>query len=153
MLFSTSIFDTQNQDHHLWHKEHPEFDSAAEIKFSSVAYKPKNKARKLAKRQFFIKGNFLCYRKKSRNEQISGVMDLRWVRVSFEEEEECLEAKCPYFVRLVHEEKFTSIHFKTLEEVSSWREALKEVAVMTDFHLRYEAVKQIGKGSYARVSC
>lgn len=153
MYFTTSIFDTNNRNYHLWSKDHPEFDQTLHQSFSSIAFKPKNRAKKLSPRLFFIKGHFLCYKKKSNDDFYSGVMDLRWARADFQlEESEANKKVCPYKVILIKEEKFTSIHFKSLEIAMEWREALRKIVLMSDFHETYQVLGEIGRGSYAKVN-
>lgn len=36
-------------------------------------------------------------------------------------------------------------------EHSAWLRAFRSVLIMCDFHLKYQAIKMIGKGSFARV--
>lgn len=154
MHFIKSIFDSNQQDYHLWHKQEdlPEFDPNVRDSLSATAYKPKSQASKLVKRHFFTKNKFLCYKRKISNQEYSGVMDLTWVRAEFkEEEDEVLRDKCPYYVMLIKEEKYTTVHFKSLKEVQDWRQALAEIVIMTDFHGRYSAVEMIGEGNYAKV--
>lgn len=154
MHFITSIFDTNQENYHLWYKQDklPGFNPTARDCFSAVAYKPKNEATQLVKRLFFIKGNFLCYKRKKSSGAYSGVIDLNWVRAEFiTEENEVLKHSYPCYVRFIKEEKYTSVYFKSIKEAANWRQALKKIVTMTDFHGRYGNGELIGKGAYAKV--
>lgn len=152
MYFTHSIFNNKQQNYKLWRSTHPEFDPSIPVSFSSEAYKPKGSTKQLGKRHFFLKGNFLCYKKKSTKKTFSGIADLSWARVVFkEEEDEDWKDQCSHVALVIKEEKFTSIHFKNEAEADKWREAFKRIVTLTDFHEKYEMIKEIGRGSYGRV--
>lgn len=152
-MYTDGIFDTQKDPNkRLWCKTHPKFDPKIKDSFHFIAYKSDKKTKKIGKRNFFIKKKFLCYKRKLSKNNYSGLIDLSWVRAEFKEEENIsLRKDFPYCVVLIAERKFTSIHFKDIEEATKWREALKNIAVMIDFHKRYDVLKWIENGNYGQV--
>ena len=47
--------------------------------------------------------------------------------------------------------KYSDLWLKDKELYNKWRSALSKVCIQSDFHIKFNAVKMIGKGSFARV--
>lgn len=61
---------------------------------------------------------------------------------------------CPEYkhgIRFIKNMKYTDLWLKDESELASWQAALSKVCIQSDFHTKFQAVKMIGKGSFARV--
>lgn len=56
-----------------------------------------------------------------------------------------------WVIKLIKNMKFSEIYIDNEEEFLAWMKALKPLVIQTDFHLHYDVVKMVGKGSFARV--
>lgn len=152
MEFYSSIFDISNNNHKkLWKKNIKEFNPSKEQNFSQSASKL-GKEGALHQRHFFIIEHFLCYKRTKEDIQFSGCLDLRWVRVEFEKTENPNFAKeYEFTLLLIRDGKLSRIYMKDEREREIWRNGLRRICTMTDFHERYKSVGGIGVGSYATV--
>lgn len=152
MTFSTSLFDTSDSKTKLWKKYHTELHQGEKVTFSTIAHKPILNKTEMNSRHFYIQGNLLCYKRKVEDAKYCGCLDLQWTRAKIEETEEPeLAQQFEFTLVLMRNKKMTKLYLKNEEERNAWREALRKVCIMTDFHFKYKAVEEIGHGSYASV--
>lgn len=58
-----------------------------------------------------------------------------------------------YGIRFIKNMKYSDLWLKEEAELKNWQNALSLVCIQSDFHNKFTALKMIGKGSFARVSC
>lgn len=152
MSFKESLFKSETEkSFKLWKKGSPETQNP--LIFSAEAHKISTHTNLLEKRFFFIRGDYLCYKRNSSDEaKIIGYLDLRWTRVEFKKVEQVdLKPYFDWYIMIIKNLHFSKIFLSDLEEKNIWRKALRVCCAMTDFHDEYRIEKLIGQGSYGRV--
>lgn len=79
-------------------------------------------------------------------------MELKFARTEFEGEDEPENGKFNFSIKFIKNLKFTEIFTKSKTKFLEWKEMLSRLTVQTDFHSKFNVIKMIGKGSFARVS-
>lgn len=153
MSFTISIFDTNIEDYSfkIWAKPQDKFPK----KFLNDCYsfkglKSKNGSKNFAERFFFLKENYLLYKKKEEGRsQYSAVLDLNWVRVEYQGRrggngEGLVE------IRFIRNLKFSSILVEK-GVFDQLRNRFRRYCVLVDFKEVYQPLDLIERGSYASV--
>lgn len=79
-------------------------------------------------------------------------MELKFARTEFEGEGEPENGHFNYSIKFIKNLKFTEIFTRSKSTFLEWKKLLAKVTIQTDFHSKYNVIKMIGKGSFARVS-
>ncbi len=77
-------------------------------------------------------------------------MDTKWVRVQYIEEP-TEGNKTQICIRFIKNMKYCDFMIKDPENLKAWQLQLPKVFIQSDFHEKFNAIKMIGKGSFARV--
>ena len=56
-----------------------------------------------------------------------------------------------YYFRLIKNLKYSEFFTDNLEVSEIWKEKMRKIFIQSNFHIKYDAIKMIGKGSFARV--
>ena len=140
-----------NTDFKLWYsKFDPSVLQEETIGVGSWAKKSKN-VDDLAERTFFLTSKHLYYKKRASDARVRGVMDLKFVRVSFFEEEVLGGGGLVYRIKFTKNLKYAEILSRDREVFLQWKELLRLLTVQTDFHQKFHVTKKIGKGAFATV--
>lgn len=78
-------------------------------------------------------------------------MELSWVRNEYLLEGHPNFKEYRYGVRFIKNMKYSDLWIKDDELFKKWSNALSEVCIQSNFHIKFSAIKMIGKGSFARV--
>lgn len=105
----------------------------------------------MVERWFFVKENFLCYKKSQEATSISGVLDLKWARVEFEQVLDEQSGLGYYCAKIISNLKFTLVFIKREADMLKFESVLRGVSLFTDFRLRYETLGLIGQGNFGSV--
>lgn len=149
--FIESFFDTNTSDFKLWSKN----VQSAQIDESKVIFKGEmlkiNRKNKKTKNRFFVlTDENLYYLKSVNNNKIRGIMNTKWVRIQFiKEGDEEMDVRC--CVRFIKNMKYCDFLIKGQENIQAWSQAFSKVFIQSNFHEKFNAIKMIGKGSFARV--
>lgn len=148
--FIESFFDDNEAGFKLWSKKVADVKLRAEdVLFKGFLLKMNRKNNKLKERFFILTQKQLFYLKSDKNNKIRGVMDTAWVRVeNIVDENEKAKRFCLRFIRNMKYCDFWAVDEKGFRE---WKIQLARVFIQSDFHLKFNAIKMIGKGSFARV--
>lgn len=103
----------------------------------------------LRERIFTLTDTHLYYTKNPTSTRVRGLLNIKFVKVWFFEEEEGSQKRL--CVRFIKNMKFCDLYARNEEEWMEWRQALGRYMVHTDFHSRYGVVSMVGKGSFAKV--
>lgn len=157
MLNHESVFNKilENSQQKIWSKSLPGFfDCNPELPaFEAQAYKPaSDDPTAVEPRIFYIKKNYLYYKKHMSSSGIRGIADLSFMTVKFlEVKEEDVKTHFEFVLMLIRNDKFSRIFLENEEQVRRWREFLTPYCVMRDLRERYEVIEEIGCGGFAKV--
>lgn len=79
-------------------------------------------------------------------------MDLKFARTEFEGDDEPENGKFNFSIKFIKNLKFTEIFTDSKSTYLEWKKILARLTIQTDFHTKFDVIKMIGKGSFARVS-
>lgn len=148
----SSIFNTEPTQQRLWIKRRTikQPDKTSENPFDLTGLTLQQESEELTPRQFILQDDQLCYKRGKGGQW--GCFDLKWTQASFKPTEEKYLLKfSKYTLNLIKNKKITKIFLKGRNEKKIWRNALKKICIMKDFHKKYKSAGILGKGSYARV--
>jgi serine/threonine protein kinase len=148
--FIESFFDDNALGFKLWSKKVSDVKLDNEdIIFKGNMLKMNRKNSKLKERFFILTNKNFYYLKSNKNTKIRGVMDTKWVRVEYIIEESDKEKR--FCVRFIRNMKYCDFWINDEKLFKEWKLHLSKVFIQSDFHLKFNAIKMIGKGSFARV--
>ena len=148
--FIESFFDTNTPEFKLWSKKVNDVKlSEDQIIFKGPMLKMNRKNNKLKERYFILTEKNFFYLKSLKNPKIRGVMETNWVRVEYIVEEN--EKDKRFCVRFIKNMKYCDFWISEEKDFREWKAALSKVFIQSDFHTKFNAIKMIGKGSFARV--
>ena len=151
------FFDSNESSFKLWTKASSKTLRDQKVILSSQFFKRSKDSKALCTRTFILTPKYLFYKKSLVSRTVRGLMDLEGVRVEFlspaerDLADEGAETRHMYSLKFLRNNKYAEIFTKDPQVLEEWRKALGKLAIMTDFHERYEVVSQLGKGSFARV--
>lgn len=148
--FIESFFDDNSSGFKLWSKKVSDVKlNAEDIIFKGLMLKMNRKNNKLKERYFIMTQKQMYYLKSEKNNKIRGVMETSWVRVEFITDENEKEKK--FCIRFIRNMKYCDFWVSDEKSFKEWKRQLSKVFIQSDFHLKFNAIKMIGKGSFARV--
>ena len=148
--FIESFFDTNAPGFKLWSKKVNDVKlNEDEIIFKGKMLKINRKNIKLKERFFILTPKNFYYLKSQKTLKIRGVMDCNWVRVEYIVEDNEMEKR--FCVRFIKNMKYCDFWISEATDFRDWKNQLAKVFVQSDFHVKFNALKMIGKGSFARV--
>jgi serine/threonine protein kinase len=148
--FIESFFDNNAPAFKLWSKKVADVKlSEDDIVYKGNMLKMNRKNNKLKERFFILTNKSFYYLKSSKNTKIRGVMDTAWVRVEYILEESDKEKR--FCIRFIRNMKYCDFWINDEKLFKEWKRALSKVFIQSDFHIKFNAIKMIGKGSFARV--
>lgn len=147
-----SFFDDDQPHFKLWSKASTEFNLDKEERvFSAYFYKHSKRENQWKERFFVLTNKHLVYYKDSTESKIKGLMKLDWVRNEYITDGHPQNKEFGYGVRFIKNLKYSDLWLKDKDLFDKWKSALSKVCIQSDFHNKFNAVKMIGKGSFARV--
>ena len=148
--FIESFFDSTAPGFKLWSKKVSDVKlSEDEIIFRGPMLKMNHKNNKLKERYFILTPKNFYYLKSLKTPKIRGVMETCWVRVEYIVEENEKERR--FCIRFIKNMKYCDFWISEEKDFREWKNALSKVFIQSDFHVKFNAIKMIGKGSFARV--
>lgn len=147
-----SFFDTNEENYRLW-KKHIGMVAISEsdIIFQSSLFKISKKSKDMKERYFVLTSENLYYLKSESEPRILGVMNTKWVRCDYLTTKGANPGDHNYCIRFVRNMKFTDLWTTDELHFRDWKTALNKVFLQCDFHSKFNTIKMIGKGSFARV--
>jgi hypothetical protein len=149
--FLESFFDDNSSNFKLWSKESDHINmSQEEVLYANSLYKMSSKSNKWKPRHFVLTRNYLVYFKSANDKKIKGHISLNWVRNEYLMEPN-QSKEFSFGIKFIKNMKYSELWAGSEEIFKAWKEALAKVCIQSDFHIKYTAIKMIGKGSFARV--
>jgi hypothetical protein len=84
------------------------------------------------------------------DKQYRGYMEIEWVRTAYISKENA-DDQFQFGIRFIKNGKYSDLWTNSEEDYQKWKLALAQVCIQCDFHVKFNAIKMIGKGSFARV--
>jgi len=148
--FIESFFDNNAPGFKLWSKKVNDVKfNENEVILQGEMLKINRKNNKLKERFFILTPKHFFYLKSQKTPKIRGIMDTNWVRVEYIVDENEKEKR--FCIRFIKNMKYCDFWISDEASFKTWKNALAKVFVQSDFHLKFNAMKMIGKGSFARV--
>ena len=148
--FIESFFDTNTPNFKLWSKKVTDVSIPdSDIIHKGPMLKMSRKTNKLKERLFVLTSKRLFYLKSAKSPKVRGSMDTEWVRCEYLIEEHNSERR--FCIRFIKNLKYCDFWVEKEADFQEWRSKLSRVFIQSDFHEKFNAVKMIGKGSFARV--
>jgi len=153
MSFIEGFFDNENiTNYKLWSSKYdPSILQEQVLAMDGYGKRSKN-AKELAERCFVLTPRHLYYKKNPKDTKIRGVMDLHFARTEFDGDQQEENGKFNFSIKFIKNLKFTEIFTRSKEVYFRWKQLLCKLTIQTDFHTKFNVIKMIGKGSFARVS-
>ena len=149
--FIESFFDTYSANFKLWAKKSDELDiDDKEVIYQGPMFKIEKQKNKLKERYFILTKERFYYLKSQKTKKVRGVMDTKFVRVEYSQEEGDKQA-VRFNIRFIKNMKYCDFILSDDKAFKEWKKYLSKVFIQSDFHLKFNAIKMIGKGSFARV--
>ena len=153
MSFIEGFFDNESiSNYKLWSSKYDPIILNEEVLAMDGYGKRSKNAKELAERCFVLTLAHLYYKKNEKDTKIRGVMDLRFARTEFEGDHKPEDGNFNFSIKFIKNLKFTEIFTRSKEVFFRWRQLLCRLTIQTDFHTKFNVIKMIGKGSFARVS-
>lgn len=148
--FIESIFDNCKPNFRLWQKKNISTTVSEDlIIYQGLMFKASKNNENLQERQFVLTADKLFYKKSIKDEKIRGELETSFVRCDYFIEQNGSERR--FQIRFIKNMKYCEVFVKNEADFLKWQEQLSKVFIQTDFHQKFEAIKMIGKGSFARV--
>ncbi len=147
-----SFFDDMDPRYTLWKKVEKQFEIDPEdIIFQAPLLRYCTRTNAVIERYFVMTKEFLYIIKGETEPEILGVMSMEWVRVDYLYNQ-TLEDNNPYFcIRFIRNMRYTDLYTNDEDHFLIWRKYLCKTFMQCDFHTKFNTIKMIGKGSFARV--
>lgn len=147
---SQYIFNEVSSKTKIWRKPTATMLQSSKIVFELPAYKKVANKEGYVKRYFFIKENFLSYKRSEVASKPSGYMNLNWTSVEFNYHR---GNKFGMFfeIAFIRNGGFTCVYLNKEKDMKMWINALSRICVQTDFLHKFEIVDYIDSGSFGKV--
>ena len=147
-----SFFDDsgpESEKFNLWKRNDPAMKlEKHEILHSGQLLKSDKDSATLKERLFVLTKDHLYYTRDDIKSPIRGVMELKFVRVSYFQDD---SSSSKYSLRFMRNQKFCDLYVNADKDYMVWKQALAGRLIQTDFHTKFGVIKMIGKGSFAKV--
>jgi serine/threonine protein kinase len=147
-----SLFDTNTKGFTLWRSPNGIFSvSKSDIIFQASLYKMSKKSDECKMRFFVLTDKYLFYLESEDNPKMIAVMSTKWVRVDYIVTPATETKPSTFVFRFVRNMKFTDLCTEDKCLFEEWKSHFTRVFWQCDFHQKFNTIKMIGKGSFARV--
>lgn len=152
MSILESFFDSDLPNFKLWSKGSENIDISQEKRlYAGRMHKSSKQNGKWKERFFVLTDKHLVYYKDSSEDIVRGIMPLDYVRNEYIKEGHPTRAQYTHGIRFIKNMKYSDLWLSDEHQFTEWKVQLSKVCVQSDFHIKFNAVKMIGKGSFARV--
>lgn len=146
-----SFFDNEYKSNVMWLPPTGCYTIAQhDIMFQGPLFKVSNRTGQLKERYFVLTEDNLFYLKSEKKPKILSVMPLKWVRVDYLIKS-ASGHETSFCFRFIRNMRFTDLFTDSEEFFQAWRLNLSKIVLQCDFHSKFQTIKMIGKGSFARV--
>jgi serine/threonine protein kinase len=147
-----SFFDLPAPGFDLWtFPDKPLSIDMTDIIFQAPMYKFSENNMKFKQRYFVLTQDYLFYLHSEEVPTIVAYMPTQWVRVDYLPNFKTTPFGTYHCFRFVRNMKFVDLFCDNDVHFNEWKENLARVFIQCDFHTKFNTIKMIGKGSFARV--
>lgn len=148
-----SFFDTERElTFCLWRKPSDSVEiTQADIIFQAPLFTASSKTKTTKERYVVLTARRLFLLKSEQKPHILAYMDTKWVRVDFIKPKMSPEGGGSFCFKFIRNMVFTDLWTDDEDHFNEWVKHLSQVFILCNFHNKYNTIKMIGKGSFARV--
>lgn len=147
-----SFFDDGTQGFQMWQPPHGCYTiSQSDIIFQAPLFKVSAKTGEWKERYFVLTQDHFFYLRSEQQPKILAVMPTQWTRVDYLIDGSPDSKDVRYCFRFVRNMKYTDLFTADELHFKIWRSHLCRAFIQCDFHTKFNTIKMIGKGSFARV--
>lgn len=147
-----SFFDAPESNFELWRfPDKPLTIEFTDIIFQAPLFKLSDNSCKFKQRYFVLTQEYLFYLRSEETPSIIAYMPTKWVRVDYLPNFKTTALGTYHCFRFVRNMKYIDLFCDNDVHFSEWKEQLSRVFIQCDFHTKFNTIKMIGKGSFARV--
>ena len=147
-----SLFDKSEQNFRLWQQPKGIISiSQSDILFQSTLSIISRKTRRWKERFFVLTPKNLFYLHSEKNPRLLAVLPTAWIRVDYILQNDEDSKTNSYCFRFIKNMRFADLYTDEKANFEEWKAHFSRVFWQVDFHVKYNTLKMIGKGSFARV--
>jgi len=147
-----SFFDFADPAFELWRFPDKALTiDMSDIIFQAPLYKFSESCVKFKQRYFVLTQENLFYLHSEETPTIVAYMPTQWVRVDYLPNFKTTPFGTYHCFRFVRNMKFVDLYCDNETHFNEWKEQFCRVFIQCDFHTKFNTIKMIGKGSFARV--
>lgn len=147
-----SFFDYPCSDFELWKcPDKPMSLEQQDILFQAPLYKLSEATQVFKQRYFILTQDNLLYLESEDIPKVIAYMPTQYVRVDNLPNFKTTPAGTFHCFRFIRNMKYVDLYIDNDVNFSEWKDQLCRVFIQCDFHAKFNTVKMIGKGSFARV--
>lgn len=148
-----SFFDEDAKEgYRLWQPPRGTIEiSQDDIIFQAPLCQTSKRTNKWKERYFVLTADHLYLIHSEEQPHILAVMKTEWVRVDFITSKTMDDKINHYCIRFIRNMTYTDLWTDDQEHFNNWYSHLAKVFLQCDFHNKFNTIKMIGKGSFARV--
>lgn len=147
-----SFFDDNTKTSSLWlFPQQPITLSQSDIIFQAPLFKFSENSQKFRSRYFILTQENLFYLQSIETPKIIAYMPTLWVRVDYMPNIKSTPNASYHGFRFIRNMQYVDLYCDDDLNFNEWKEQLCKVFLQCDFHTKFNTIKMIGKGSFARV--
>lgn len=148
-----SFFDDDNREgFRLWRTpDGPVEISQEDIIFQAPLCQTTKRSSKWKERYLVLTNEHLYLLHSEEEPRMLSMMKNEWVRVDFIKSKTMDEKVTHFCIRFIRNMTYTDLWTDDEEHFNNWYQHLSRVFLQCDFHTKFNTIKMIGKGSFARV--
>jgi len=147
-----SFFDVSGTSFDLWKTPNKALSlNQTDIIFQAPLFKFSENCEKLKQRYFILTQDYLYYLQSDNVPRIIAYMSTQWTRVDYLPNFKTTPSGTYHCFRFIRNMKYVDLFCDNDVNFNEWKEKLGRVFIQCDFHTKFNTIKMIGKGSFARV--
>ena len=147
-----SFFDFPFPNFELWKCPDQTMSlNQSDIIFQAHLFKLSESTQNFKQRYFILTQDNLFYLESEDTPKVIAYMSTQYVRVDYLPNFKTTSAGTFHCFRFIRNMKYVDLYSDNDVNFSEWKDQLCKVFIQCDFHAKFNTVKMIGKGSFARV--
>ena len=150
--FFPGFFDSKNKTDLLWQKKITNTKLLpSEILFQANLWQINHSKKKWDLFYFVLTNSHFYCLKSPENPEIIAFMETELVRTEFLKTPLFSPTEFSFCIRILKNGIFTDLFTSSESSLEKWKKNMNHTFIQTNFHQKYNTLKMIGKGSFARV--
>jgi len=147
-----SFFDYPCSNFELWKSPTEKMAlNQSDIIFQAPLYKLSETSQTFKQRYFILTQDYLYYLESEETFKVIACMSTQYVRVDYLPNFKPTPTGVFHCFRFIRNMKYIDLYVDNDINFAEWKDQLSKVFIQCDFHAKFNTVKMIGKGSFARV--